>query len=172
MMTHPTKRTSSQTHWVHNFPFLSRSWAPGWPATRGPLRGSKLIALRCRLRRNEIDRELAAGADPDTSDCRDLRASQLTSETNRQALAAAYERHVKAATSFPPLDMLPVNWRGVRAAEPHLERLAQRLRDDPGLRVQGVARARLLMTDRDGPLYASDDGSGLVDEVRSTLALL
>jgi hypothetical protein len=131
-----------------------------------------LITLRCRLRRNAIDRELAGGADPDSSGCRHLRASELTGESNRKALAAAYERHIVAATSSPPLDVLPVNWRGVRAATPRLDRLAERLRKDPGVRAQGVARARLLLTDRDSALYAKDDDSSLVDEVRSTLALL
>jgi hypothetical protein len=133
---------------------------------------SWLTALRCRLRRNAVDRELAAGADPDSSECRHLRASELTGESNRQALAAAYERHIVAATSSPPLDVVPVNWRGVRAATPRLDRLSQRLREDPGVRVQGVARARLLLTDRESALYDKDDDSGLVHEVRSTLALL
>ena len=127
------------------------------------MRSSWLTALRCRLRRNAVDRELAAGADPDSSECRHLRASELTGESNRKALAAAYERHIVAATSSPPLDVLPVNWRGVRA---------QSLREDPGVRVQGVARARLLLTDRESALYDKDDDSGLVHEVRSTLALL
>jgi RecB family endonuclease NucS len=65
-----------------------------------------------------------------------------------------------------------VNWRGVRAATPQLERLVERLREDPGVRVQGIARARLLLTDADSALYAKDDDLRLADEVRSTLALL
>lgn len=136
------------------------------------MRSLRLTALRCRLRRNAIDRELAAGADPDSSECRHLRASELTGESNRKALAAAYERHIVAATSFPPLDVVPVNWRGVRAATPRLDRLAQRLREDRGVRAQGVARARLLLADGDSALHDKDDDSGLVHEVRSTLALL
>lgn len=136
------------------------------------MRSSWLTALGCRLRRNAVDRELAAGADPDSSECRHLRASELTGESNRQALAVAYERHIVAATSSPPLDVVPVNWRGVRAATPRLDRLAQRLREDPGVRAQGVARARLLLTDRKSALYDKGDDSGLVHEVRSTLALL
>jgi hypothetical protein len=132
----------------------------------------KLIALRCRLRRNAIDQELAAGADPESSECRHLRASELTAQSNRQALAAAYERHIAAATRFPQLDVVRVNWRGVRAATPRLVHLARRLREDPRLRAQGVARARLLLTDRDSALYAKGDDLSLVNEVRSTLALL
>jgi hypothetical protein len=171
-MTDLTKHRSSYNRWTIGFPFLSAPRMPGGPSRRKPLRRSWLVALRCRLRRNAIDRELAGGADPDSSECRHLRASQLTGESNRKALAAAYERHIVAATSFPPLDVLPVNWRGVRAATSRLDRLAERLGEDPGVTAQGVARARLLLTDSDSALYAKDDDSSLVDEIRSTLALL
>lgn len=170
-MTDLTRRRSSHKPWIAGFP------VPAAPRTRGrhrgrePLRRRWLIELRCRLRRNAIDRELAAGADPDSSECRHRRAAELTAASNREALAAAYERHLVASTSFPPLDVLPVNWRGVRGAAPRIDRLAQRLRDDPRVRPQGVARARLLLTDGDSALYARDDAC-LMDEVRSTLALL
>jgi hypothetical protein len=165
------KHKTSHDPWFIGFPFLP---APRTAASarHERLRSSWLIALRCRLRRTALDRELAAGADPDSSECRHMRASQLTSESNREALAAAYERLLHAATSFPPLDVLPVNWRAVRAARPRLERLAQRLREDHGVRAQGVARARLLLTDGDWALHVKDRDSRLMDEVRSTLALL
>ena len=171
-MTDLNQHKSSNSPWFIGFPFLPAPQRSGGFPKREPLRSSWLIALRCRLRRNAIDRELAAGADPDSSECRHLRAAELTGERNRQALAAAYERHLFAATSFPPHDVVPVNWRGVRAARPRLDRLAHRLREDPCVRAQGVARARLLLTDGDSALYATDDGLSLGDEVRWTLALL
>jgi hypothetical protein len=139
---------------------------------RGPRRGSWLIAGRCRLRRTAIDRELAAGADPESSECLHRRASELTRESDRHALAAAYERHLNASTNFPQLDVLRVNWPAVRAATPRLQRLVQRLREDPGVTPRGVARARLLLTDRDSPIYVQGDTVRFEDEVRSTLALL
>lgn len=170
-MTDLIKHRSSYNPWIIGFPFLPPPRTPGEPPRREPLRSSWLIALRCRLRRNAIDRELAAGADPDSSECRHLRAAELTVASNREALAAAYERLLVAATSFPPLDVVPANWSGVRAAKPRLEHLARRLRGDSGVRAQAVARARLLLTERDSALHTKDDLS-LVDEVRSTLALL
>jgi hypothetical protein len=170
IMTGLTEHKPSHIPWFMGFPFLP---APPTPdGTRAPLRSSWRIALRCRLRRNAIDRELAAGANPDSSECRHLRASQLTTESNREALAAAYERFLVAATSVSPLDAVPANWRGIRAARPRLEHLVQRLRGDRSVRAQGVARARLLLTERDSALHAKDGDSRLLDEVSSTLALL
>jgi hypothetical protein len=165
-----TEHRSSHNPGTAGFPFV---WVPRTPSgSPRRERRSWLIALRCRLRRNSIDKQLAAGADPDSTECRHRRPSELTGESNRQALAAAYERLLVAATSFPPLDVVPVNWRGVRATTPRLDRLVQRLREDPDVRAQGVARARLLLTDGDSALYAKDDDLRLVDEVCSTLALL
>jgi hypothetical protein len=72
---------------------------PLWPVLTSctpTLRG--LVALRCRLRRNAIDTELAAGVDPDSSECHHRRTVELTAESTRQALAAAVERHLAAAT--------------------------------------------------------------------------
>ena len=166
-----SKHKASHDPWFIGFPFLPATPVAG-AARHEPLRSSWLIALRCRLHRNVIDRQLAAGADPDSSQCRHMRAAQLTSESNREALATAYERLLCAATGFPRLDVLPVNWRAVCAARPRLERLAERLREDCGIRAQGVARARLLLTDPDTALNVKDRDSPLMDEVRSTLALL
>jgi hypothetical protein len=133
---------------------------------------SWLIGMRCRLRRTAIDRKLAGGADPESSECLHRRASELTRESDRRALAAAYQRHVDASTHFPQLDVLRLNWPAVRAATPRLQRLAQRLREDPGVTPRGVARARLLLADRESPLYVQGDTARFENEVRSTLALL
>jgi hypothetical protein len=177
-MTELTRHGCSYDPWIIRFSFLP--FVPFFPAPstpsgltrRGRPRSSLLITLRCRLRRNAIDRELAAGVEPESSECRDLRASELTAGSNREALAAAYERHLAAARSVPPPSVVPVNCRGVRTAAPRLAHLAKRLRDDPRVRAQGVARARLLLTERDSALHATGDGLSLVDEVCSTLALL
>ena len=171
-MTDLTKYRSSYNPWLLGFPYLPDQPKPDGSPGRQPRQRSWLIALRCRMRRRAIEQELAAGADPDSSECRHLRASELTAESNRQALAAALERHLVAASHVPPLDVLPVNWHAVRAAAPRLERLAERLREDPRVRAQGVARTRLLFTDANSALFAKDDDLSLAHEVRSALALL
>jgi hypothetical protein len=171
-MTDPTKHRPSYTPWMMGLPFLPAQPRPPRLPRREPRRRSWLIALRCRLRRNSIDRELAAGVSPNSSECRHLRATELTAASNREALAGTFERFVVAATRSPQLNVIPVNWRAVRAATPCLDHLARRLREEPGVRAQGVARARLLLTGRDSALHANDDGLSFVDEVGSALALL
>lgn len=169
-MTDLTEHKPSDSASFVGFPFLPA--APTPDGKRAPRRSSWRIALRCRLRRNALDRELAAGADPDSNECRHRRASQLTTQSNRDMLAEGYERYLVAATSVFPLDAVPANWRGIRAATPRLEHLVQRLREDRSVRAQGVARARLLLTQRKSALHAKDNDSHLLDEVRSALAFL
>lgn len=168
-MPYLTDHKPSQSPWSTGFPVPT----PGTPDTRTrPGRPPWLVALRCRLHRNAIDRELAAGGDPDSSECRHLRASQLTAQRSRESLATAYERFLAGAMSVFPLDAVPLNWRGIRAATPSLDRLAQRLRQDRSVTPQGVARARLLLVARDSALNDKEAESRLVDEARSILALL
>ena len=171
VMSDLTKHTPAYEPWSIGFPFLPAPRTAGGPRKGAPLRSSWLIAFRCRLRRNSLDRRLAAGADPKANECLHFRACQLIGASSRHDLAARYERLLVAATSFPQLDVLRMNWPAVRDARPRIDRLVERLQEDPGVRVQGVARARLLLVDDDSVLHAKDDSS-LADELRSTLALL
>lgn len=159
-----------QSPWSTGLPFVAAPAPRETKSEYGP--ASWLVALGCLLHRNAIDRELAAGSDPDASECRQRRASQLTAQTSREALAADYEQLQTAATSASPLDAAPPNRRRIRAARPALDRLVNRLREDRSVRAAGVARARLLLTDRHSALYAKNRDAGLVDEVRAVLARL
>jgi hypothetical protein len=150
--------------WVVGFSFPS-----AWSASAERQRAK---AQRDSLRKNAIDRELASGVDPDSTAGRRRRARELTSSSSRRTLAAAYDRHLAAATGVPPPEVVPVNWRGVRVAATLVEHLTQRLREDSAIRVQGVARARLLLADSESALFDRDDDSAFGDAVRSTLALL
>jgi hypothetical protein len=161
---------SSQSPWSTTLPFAAAPAPPVRKSGHGP--ASWLAALSCLLHRNSIDRELAAGADPDASECRQRRASKLIAQSSREALAENYERLQIAATSASPLDAAPSNWRDIRAARPALDRLVKRLREDRNVRAAGVARARLLFNDRHSALHDRNGGAGLVDEVRTVLARL
>ena len=137
-----------------------------------PPRNPWLVGLRCRLQRGKIDRQLARGADPSSSQCRRRRATELTAQKERAKLATAFDRVRTHAEVAPRLSVAPVNWRGVRACAPSLARLAQRLREATEVRPQGVARAEVLLTDGTSALYAPGDESRLSAELRSTLAAL
>ena len=171
VMSEIAKHKPADDPWIIGFPFLRARRTAGGRRQGTPPRSSWLIAFRCRLRRSSLDRRLAAGADPNASECLCLRACELTGASSRRDLAAGYERLLVAATSFPQLEVLRVNWRAVRDARSRVDRLVERLQEDRGVRVQGLARARLLLTDADSVLYARDDSS-LAHELRSTLALL
>lgn len=171
-MTDLSKHRSSYNPWLIGYPFLPAVRPQNGPPRPAAPRAPWLLALRCRLRRGAIDRDLAAGADPHSSECRHRRAAELTRESNRRALAAAYERLLTGVADPKPYGVAPVNWDGVRAAKPRIEHLSKRLREDPRVKAQGVALARLLLTECDSALYAKDDVSGLVSGVRSALALL
>ena len=168
-MTDRIQHASSQNPWIVGFPApLGLQSPPGSHARRG----SFLAGLRCRLRRGELDRELAAGADPESTECLHRRASELTTRSHCEELAAAYEQLLAEASAPPAFLRAPVNRAGVRESAPRLAHLAARLREDRGLRVQGVARARVLLTDAAGPLYAPHGRSRLGGAVRSALASL
>lgn len=172
-MTDLTKHRSSYNPWIIGFPFLPATPATGTRPPRPPTPSSPWLArLRCRLHRGAIDRELASGVDPTSSECRHRRACALTEPDVRRELAAAYERLLMESEQPSAFRVVRVNWRGVRAAAPRLSRLVQRLRDDPSVSAQGAAQARLLLTDAGSSLYARTDQLRLVHEVRSTLALL
>jgi len=142
-MTDFTKYRSSYNPWLLGFPLLS--------ATRRTGNLSRLESPR------------SAGPHP--------RVPKLTAVGERRRLADAYERLVIRAAESPTLNA-PENWRGIRAATPLIARLAQRLREDPEVSAQGVARAEHLLADDAGALYAPHGEQRLVDEVGSTLALL
>jgi hypothetical protein len=135
--------------------------------------GSRFHAwLPYRFQRRRIDRELAAGADPKSTPYRHRRACELTAERERGRLARTID-HLLARSETPPsLTIAPINWRGVRASRARLRRLAERLRGTADVTPQGVARAEVLLTEADSPLYTPGGELSFPDEVRSTLALL
>ena len=142
-MTDFTKYRSSYNPWLLGFPLLS--------ATRRTGNLSTLESPR------------SSGPHP--------RVPKLTAVGERRTLADAYEQLIVRAAESPSANG-PANWREIRAATPLIARLAQRLREDPEVRAQGVAKAEHLLADDAGALYAPHDQQRLAEEVRSTLARL
>lgn len=67
-----------------------------------PPRETTLTRLRLRVRRDELDRKLAAGADPRRPDDLGRRAEELTGAEERLRIARAIDRVVEGACAAPP----------------------------------------------------------------------
>lgn len=138
----------------------------------GPLR-----QLWARLRVGELDRALAAGADPSETVDLSLRAQQLLSRTERQRIAATIDRVIERAHQEERRRLLgfshiPFSHERVRASQVELARLADVLRSSRTLSVQGIARARRLATDFRGPVYVDGRAGELSEAIEDVLTTL
>lgn len=118
------------------------------------------VQLRDRLAARwsalELDRALADGADPEASPALSLRARRLTAFRYRRALAASLERVLRdAATARPQRSRgrIVPSRRHVARAERELAELAQAIARPGPVSARGMAKARLLLSDGNGPLF-------------------
>jgi hypothetical protein len=123
---------------------------------RGLLLGG--IWLRCttRWRARELDRQLAAGADPMQSDELSLRVGQLGSSRSRRRIACAFRGAVSLAEqdAYPVMMAAPpIQRAAVRTNAGLLLEIAERLLSCEPIGVRGLAIASQLLEDRRGPLY-------------------
>ena len=117
------------------------------------------IWLRCstRWRARELDRELAAGADPIDTDALSLRVGQLGSRATRVRLVSALRRAVELAHGHQaPLVTTRLRRAQIRENDELLLAVAERIHDGGPLGVRGVAMTSYLVNDRMSPLYSED----------------
>ena len=89
-------------------------------------------------------------------------------------LAAGIE-HAIAEAHRPPVAIssaVPVRRAEIRAAEPLLRKLAARLRDGDAITPSGVATAKRLLTDGNGPMFAPSAPGALLDAVEAAILAL
>ena len=124
--------------------------------------------LRAALRRSELTRALAEGADPTASAELALRAGQLTSARNRGTLARTMRRTIDEAHR-PPLarSRAVIIRRGaVLEAEDAITTMIARLISAKPVRAQGMAIAERILTNADGsPLYNPAEPGALQREI-------
>jgi hypothetical protein len=132
------------------------------------------LRLRALCTRGTLDRRLAQGQTPTEDPALELRANQLCSGRARAALADTLVGIVNMAYERPlPAERPRLDREAIVAAETWILDLAGRLRCDSTVSPLGVARARKLVEDKGGPLYASDLSRRLLSsEVRAALAAL
>ena len=126
---------------------------------RGPFLGGFWLRCTTRWRARELDRQLAAGADPMQSDQLSLRVGQLGSSGSRRRIACALRGAVALAErdAYPVMVAAPrIQRAAVRASGGLLLEIAERLLSCEPVGVRGVAMASQLIEDRRGPLYRED----------------
>jgi hypothetical protein len=156
--------------------FRGRRWLPGGSLARqshGPLLGGLGLRFRTWREAEELDEQLAAGADPLGSDELSLRAGQLRSGKTRSRIA----RSLLAALDIADLEIpaalnLSVHRPEVRNCRELIVELAERLRDDDHMEVRGLALARHLATADSSALYDPHAGYPLSGALQVTLLAL
>ena len=118
---------------------------------------SRSLRLRAVWHRWRLDRELAAGLDPHTSDEHALRAEQLVDPRRRARLARSLRRAVAGAGARRGPGV-PVCRAAVLEARPALSALADDLDEMAETGATGVARVVQVLSDGAAPLPAVGAG--------------
>jgi hypothetical protein len=126
--------------------------------------------LTVRLNTRTLDREIAAGASPDTVR-RSLRCAYLVKSQTRRLFAGSLASAVTEATGPPLLrgPQVPVARGNVVSAMEPMRALIARLRLDSPVAACGMARVHLLLIDGCGPLYALGSHEDLATLVTDAL---
>ena len=157
---------------------LSRGWLPrGRLArrTRGPLLGGVWLRWVTWRQARDLDKQLAGGTDPVSSDELSLRAGQLASSRNRGRFACVLRGAVELADA--PFDPVRLGRSAIRRAQVQENRellmeLAARLRGGGILGVQGLALTSLLVGEGVSPLYSKAGRGSLTTSVNHALLAL
>jgi hypothetical protein len=134
--------------------------------------------LRLRLiatwRSTELDRQLAAGVDPQTSNLLALRARKLTGRRSRKRVADGLVRVYRRAQNTTPGFTAAVrpNVGELLAAQTVLAAIDRRLRSSAPVKFEGVAMLHALLTDAASPLYQSSEPGALASRLRAAAAAL
>jgi hypothetical protein len=116
------------------------------------------MSLMARLTSKRLDQELADGADPNTDPLRHERARELVEDRTRHRIAANLRRALAEAEAprSPFSVKAPIARRALRDSREDVEDVVDRLNGPAPVSPQGVARARMLLTDGTGPLYGEE----------------
>jgi hypothetical protein len=125
-----------------------------------------LVAIAARVRGFALDRALAAGADPASSRVLAVRAEQICSIDRRRQIASRLLEVARQVSGHGWGIALAPSRRAVATAWADLETLAAELSRPGPADPEGVARARLLLTDGTSPLYPPGRGQMLAVRAR------
>lgn len=122
--------------------------------------------VAARVRRLELDRALADGADPTASPLLAARAGQLVTAASRYRVAGGLERVALTVDADPGRFRTPPHRDAVRANRAEMLRLAATLRHDGPLYARAIACLELILIDGTGPAYTDPRGEGLARQLQ------
>lgn len=128
--------------------------------------------LLARLRSHELDRQLARGANPDSSALLSVRAAQLQSPGHRRTLAHGYRRRLTVSRRDPRPTGIPLARVQVRACAELIEELATLLEAGEPIQLGAIARAGLLLSEPTSPMYVKARDQALAGALRRVIAAL
>jgi hypothetical protein len=140
---------------------------------RRTLRSIRLRIMQ-RLRRWELTRALADGADVLSDALLAVRARDLTGSKERRRIASGIDKLLDAAEqrSFRFSAAAPFDGAAVLEARDELRTLAAHLRSDEPVDARGVALADVLLTDTDSAVYPPTDTDRLRAATRTAINAL
>jgi hypothetical protein len=114
-----------------------------------------LTRLRVRLRRDGLDRRIAAGEDVYADADLGRRAAQLTTRASRHRIAETIDRVIDEAAEPPApfSSKVPLARGAIVTCAPRLCQIAGRLEGNGAVAARGVAQAAMLVREGDSPLY-------------------
>jgi hypothetical protein len=125
--------------------------------------------IAARIRATRLDRDLAAGASPDSSPLLALRAQALVRPSMRRALARRVQQLLDDAAHEEPTRVVsarvPVRRERILPVADALRLLIDRLLTPGPVPARGVAVVHDLLTDGAGPLYYVRGHDDLLDVV-------
>ncbi len=125
-----------------------------------------------RVRGRSLDHALAGGADPASSAALASRAAWLTSRRNRRGVARAIRRLLEPPGRRGPSAAVRPHRGELAGVRLRLAGVAALLETEEPIYASGVARAQLLLTDGNSPLYQPLHAGDLlrtVDEIVDAL---
>jgi hypothetical protein len=140
---------------------------------RGPRLGDARLHLLAGWQSGELDRRLAAGVDPQTTDVLALRAERITTRRSRTRVANGLTRALRSARqSKPGLTAARPCAPELTAAGELIAALDDCLRRAEPVSAQGVAILRILLTDQASALYQPSESGVLAAQLRIARAAL
>ena len=147
-------------------------WAA--PRSRSRRRGRIRATAKAWINGWELDRQLAAGCDPETDAGLEARARRITSRRSRRRLADGLARVLRTVEPARPAFTAAArpDAAEVLAARTVLASLERRLLCDDEIAPSGAAMLGLLLTDCTGPVYHPTRPGELGSRVRAAAAAL